>query len=266
MKRSAWLAVAWIAGIVLLSLALPFLMPERAGSMDFTKVLLSPSFEHPFGTDALGRDIFARIWSGGRVSLGVGFAAVLIAVSIGLILGAVSGYAGGWVDRVLMGFVDIMLCFPTFFLILAVIAVLGPGILNIFIIIGLTSWMGTARLVRAEVLSLREREFVLASRAMGAKDSWIIFRHMIPNALGPVIVNAVLGISSAILAETGLSFLGIGVQPPAPSWGNILSDGKAVMGIAWWITLFPGLMIFFTVLSANVLGESLGGKARGGER
>ncbi|HTL69874.1 MAG TPA: ABC transporter permease, partial [Candidatus Eisenbacteria bacterium] len=144
-----------------------------------------------------------------------------------------------------------------------VIAVLGPGIFNIMAIIGLTSWMGTARLVRAEVLSLKEREFVLAARALGAGPARLMFRHLVPNALAPVIVNAVLGVSSAVLLESGLSFLGIGVQPPAPSWGNILTDGKATLGYAWWLTAFPGAMIFLTVLAANVAGESLHASLRG---
>jgi peptide/nickel transport system permease protein len=156
-----------------------------------------------------------------------------------------------------MGFVDVMLCFPVFFLILSVIAVLGPNIFNVMVIIGVTSWMGTARLVRAEILSLKEREFVISARALGASHLRIITRHLVPNAMGPVIVNGVLGLSSAILVEAGLSFLGIGVQPPTPSWGNLLSDGKGVLGVAWWITFFPGAMIFLTILSANALGEAL---------
>ncbi len=168
-----------------------------------------------------------------------------------------AGYYGRWVDVVIMRFVDIMLCFPTFFLILAVIALLEPSILNIMIIIGVTSWMGVARLIRAEILSLKERDFIYAERAIGASDLRILARHLIPNAMAPVLVSITLGIAAAILVESSLSFLGIGVQPPTPSWGNILSQGKSVIGIAWWMMLFPGLAIFITVLGYNLLGEGI---------
>jgi peptide/nickel transport system permease protein len=225
--------------------------------MDFARVLEAPSATHLLGTDSLGRDLLSRLLYGAGISLSVGVVAVGISVVIGVFLGAIAGYYGRWIDRLIMNVVDMFLCFPVFFLILAVIAVIGPNIMNIMIIIGLTSWMGTARLVRAEVLSLKEREFILASRALGAGDAWVILRHLIPNAMGPVIVNAILGVSSAILAESALSFLGIGVQPPTPSWGNILMEGKATIGVAWWVLWAPGLMILFTVMAANVLGEEL---------
>ena len=187
----------------------------------------------------------------------VGFVAVGIAVAIGTLLGAVAGYYGGWVDGLIMRFVDIMLCFPAFFLILAVVALLEPSIWNIMVVIGLTSWMGVARLVRAEFLSLKEREFVLAARSQGASDLRIIFSHILPNALGPVFVAAILGIGAAILTESALSFLGIGVQPPTPSWGNMLTAGKDNIEIAYWLSLFPGLAILITVLGYNLLGEGL---------
>lgn len=251
------LAIFWFVLTVLVAAAAPLFLREASQAMESARLLEAPSRVHPFGTDALGRDVLFRVVCGARVSLGVALVAVALAVLVGIAVGAVSGYYGGRVDKALMAFVDIMLCFPTFFLILAVIAVLGPGVMNIMVIIGLTSWMGTARLVRAEVLSLKEREFILASRAMGAGDAAILTRHLIPNALAPALVNAVLGLSSAILAETGLSFLGIGVQPPTPSWGNMLMEGKAALGVAWWLTVFPGAMIFLTVLSANVIGEKL---------
>ena len=225
--------------------------------MNFQELLLAPSADHLFGTDSLGRDLLLRVLQGACVSLGVSVTAVFVAIALGILVGALAGYFGGGWDRVLMTAVDIMLCFPTFFLILAVIAVLGPGIWNVVLIIGLTSWMGPARLVRAEVLSLKEKEFILAARALGAGDAWILSRHLIPNAMGPVIVNAVLGFASAMLVETGLSFLGIGVQPPVPSWGNILADGKATLGVAWWLTFFPGAAIFLTVLGANLLARRL---------
>ena len=227
------------------------------GAIDIALRLQSPSFAYPLGTDDLGRDVLARILYGARISLLVGFVAVGIATFIGILLGALAGFYGRWVDSLIMRFVDIMLCFPSFFLILAVIAFLEPSIWNIMIIIGLTSWMGVARLVRAEFLSLRERDFVLAARAIGARDTRIIFRHILPNAISPVLVSATLGIAGAILTESALSFLGIGVQPPTPSWGNMLIAGKQTLGTAWWLSVFPGLAILLTVLGYNLLGEGI---------
>ncbi len=227
------------------------------GAINIAHSLEAPSWTFPLGTDDLGRDVLTRILYGARISLLVGFVAVGIATVIGILLGALAGYYGRWVDSLVMRFVDIMLCFPTFFLILAVIAFLEPSIWNIMIIIGLTSWMGVARLVRAEFLSLRERDFVQAARALGAPDARIIFRHLLPNALSPVLVSATLGVAGAILTESALSFLGIGVQPPTPSWGNMLIAGKQTLGTAWWLSAFPGLAILITVLGYNLLGEGI---------
>jgi peptide/nickel transport system permease protein len=201
--------------------------------------------------------VLTRVIFGARVSLKVGFVAVGIAVVIGTVVGLFAGFYEGWIDAVLMRFVDIMLCFPTFFLILAVIAMLEPSIWYIMMIIGVTGWMGVARLVRAEVLSLKSRDFVTAARVLGASDRRIIFRHILPNALSPVLVSATLGIAGAILTESALSFLGIGVQPPTPSWGNILTSGKDYIEFAWWLSLFPGLAILVTVLSYNLVGEAI---------
>lgn len=225
--------------------------------IDILKILTPPSGAHPLGTDDLGRDVLARMAHGARISLSVGFVAESIAIGIGLIIGLLAGYYGGKVDSVLMRFVDIMLCFPTFFLILAVIAFIGPSIWNIMVIIGVTGWMGVARLVRAETLSLKERDFVAAARAQGAGTGRIMFRHILPNTLAPILVAATLGVAGAILVESGLSFLGIGVQPPTPSWGNILTAGKDNIEFAWWLSLFPGLAIFLTVLGYNLLGEGI---------
>jgi len=235
----------------------PFVAPYNPDAINVKHVLEPPSLAHPFGTDDLGRDILSRVIYGSRISLAVGFVAVGIATLIGIIFGALSGYYGGWTDTIVMRFVDIMLAIPTFFLILAVIAMLEPSIWNIMIVIGVTSWMGVSRLVRAEFLSLKEREFVLAARALGASDFRIIFKHILPNAMSPVLISAVLGIAGAVLVESALSFLGIGVQPPTASWGNILTIGKDNIEIAWWISVFPGLAIFVTVLAYNLLGEGI---------
>jgi peptide/nickel transport system permease protein len=243
--------------LFVLSFLAPLITPYDPSHLDAWRVLLPPSAQHWFGTDELGRDVFTRVIYGARVSLKVGFVAVGIAVLIGTAVGLVAGFYGGWLDSLLMRLVDIMLCFPTFFLILAVIAMLEPSIWYIMIIIGLTGWMGVARLVRAEVLTLREREFVLAARGLGASDLRIIVRHILPNALSPVLVAATLGVAGAILTESALSFLGIGVQPPTPSWGNILTAGKDYIEFAWWLSLFPGLAILITVLAYNLLGEGL---------
>jgi peptide/nickel transport system permease protein len=239
------------------SLLAPVITPWDPAAINAYQVLLPPSASHWMGTDELGRDVFSRVIFGTRISLYVGFVAVGIAVAIGTIVGLVAGFYGGWIDTLLMRFVDIMLCFPTFFLILAVIALLEPSIWNIMLIIGITGWMGVARLVRAEVLSIKERDYIMAARSIGASDLRIIFRHILPNAAAPMLVAATLGVGGAILTESALSFLGIGVQPPIPSWGNILTSGKDYLEFAWWLSLFPGLAILVTVLAYNLLGEGI---------
>jgi peptide/nickel transport system permease protein len=256
-NRVALAGGAVVIVLFLVSLLAPWITPYDSDALDLYNVLMPPSAAHWFGTDELGRDVFTRVLFGAKISLKVGFVAVGIAVVIGTLIGLVSAYYGGWLDTILMRFVDIMLCFPTFFLILAVIAMLEPSIWYIMIIIGLTGWMGVARLVRAEVLSIRERDYVLAARVIGASDFRIIFRHVLPNAIAPVLVSATLGVAGAILTESALSFLGIGVQPPTPSWGNILTSGKDYIEFAWWLSLFPGGAILITVLSYNLLGEGI---------
>ncbi len=246
-----------IASILLLALIAPLIAPYDPDAIDVKAILLSPSSQHWMGTDGLGRDVFSRMLYGARISLMVGFVAVGIATAIGIVLGSISGFYRGWVDTVIMRIVDVMLSIPTFFLILAVIAFLTPSIWNIMIVIGLTSWMGVTRLVRAEFLSLRNREFVLAAQTLGAKDARLIFTHLLPNSLTPIIVSSILGIASAVLVESGLSFLGLGVQAPQASWGNILTDGKEYIQFAWWLSLFPGLAILITVLGYNLLGDGL---------
>jgi peptide/nickel transport system permease protein len=246
-----------VLSLAAISLLAPWLSPFDPNAIDLKQILIPPSQTHPFGTDPLGRDVLSRMIWGAGISLKVGFVATGIAILIGTLLGALAGYYGRWVDAVIMRFVDIMLCFPTFFLILAVITFLDPSIWNIMIVIGLTGWMGVTRLVRADFIALKERDFVQSARAIGAGDLRIIFFHILPNALASVLVTATLGVAGAILTESALSFLGIGVQPPTPSWGNILTAGKDNIDIAWWLSLFPGLAILITVLGYNLLGEGI---------
>ena len=248
------LIVALVACSALLA---PWIAPYDPAMINVREILLPPSWVHWCGTDTLGRDVLSRMLFGARVSLAVGFVAVGIALLIGICLGAIAGHYGGKIDTLLMRTTDMVLCFPTFFLILAVIAFLEPSIWNIMIVIGLTSWMGVTRLVRAEFLSLRKREFIMAAESLGISSFQLIWRYMLPNAMGPILISAVLGIAGAVLVESGLSFLGLGVQPPDPSWGNMLTEGKDNIQIAWWLSLYPGLAILITVLGYNLLGEGL---------
>ncbi len=243
--------------LINISLLAPVIAPYDPTAIDVYNVLSPPSKTHLLGTDDLGRDLLSRIIWGSRVSLKVGFVAVGIAIMIGIFIGSIAGFYGGRIDAILMRFVDVMLAFPTFFLILAVISILEPSIFTIMAVIGVTSWMDVARLVRAEFLSLKERDFVDAAKAIGISHRRLIFRHILPNSLSPVFVAATFGVAGAILIESGLSFLGLGVQPPDPSWGNILTAGKDNIEIAWWLSLYPGLAILITVLSYNLVGEGL---------
>lgn len=256
-NRMAMAGLILVLGLFAVAVFAHWLAPYDPTLINLKEVLMPPSPAHFLGTDTLGRDVLSRLIYGARISLLVGFVAVGLATLIGVLVGALAGYYGGVVDAVLMRLVDLMLCFPTLFLILAVIAVLGPSIWNIMVVIGVTGWMGVARLVRAEFMSLREREFVVAARALGASDARLIWRHLLPNALTPVMVSATLGVAGAILTESALSFLGLGVQAPTPSWGNILTMGKDNLEIAWWLSVFPGLAILVTVMSYNLLGEGI---------
>jgi peptide/nickel transport system permease protein len=243
----------------------PFARPNRAAVPAASLPRLGV---YLLGTDELGRDVFARMLEGAFVSLSVGFVAVGLAVAIGIVVGGLAGYYGPTrigigrlrlltVDTLVTGLIDVMLSFPTFFLILTVVAILKPSIWNIMIVIGLTSWEGTARFVRAEILSLREREFVHAAQAAGARGTRMIGLHLLPNALGPVLVSATLGVAGAILTESSLSFLGFGVPPPDATWGNVLADGKRFIFDAPWLTLVPGTAILVVVLAFNLFGEGL---------
>jgi len=256
-NRLAVIGGTLVALVFILSIFAPLFAPYNPSMIDIKSILVGPSSSHWLGTDDLGRDVLSRMLWGGRISLEVGFVAVGIATLIGIILGSLAGFYGGWIDSLIMRAVDIMLSIPTIFLILAVIAILEPNIINIMIIIGLTSWMEPARLIRAEFITLKEREFVIAAHAIGATDRRIIMKHILPNGLSPILVSATMGIGGAILIESGLSFLGLGVQPPTPSWGSLLSAGKDNIEIAWWLSAFPGLAILITVLGYNLLGEGI---------
>lgn len=231
--------------------------PYNPNTTSLELKLQPPTWAHPAGTDNLGRDVFSRLLNGSYISLTVGFIAVAVSLLIGVTVGAISGFFGGWVDNILMRIVDAILCFPTFFLILTAVALLGPSIINIIVVIGLVSWTGTARLVRAEFLTLREAEYVRAARSLGAKAPALVFRHILPNAMAPIIVTAVISIPGAILTEAGLSFLGFGVQPPQATWGNIITDGKTYLLDAWWLIVYPGLAIFIAALSFYLAGDAL---------
>jgi peptide/nickel transport system permease protein len=246
--------VALVVGICAL-LGIYFPMDPNATNLE--RKLLPPNSINWLGTDNLGRDVFSRILKGSYISLTVGFIAVFVSLTIGVAVGALSGYLGGWVDNIVMRIVDAIMCFPSFFLILTVVALLGPNIINIIVVIGLVSWTGTARLVRAEFLTLRETEYVRAARSIGQRDWKIIIRHILPNAAAPIFVTAVLGVPEAILTEAGLSYLGFGVQPPQATWGNIITDGKVYILDAWWLIIFPGLAIFLTALSFYLVGDAL---------
>jgi peptide/nickel transport system permease protein len=219
--------------------------------------LTPPSKAHWLGTDDRGRDVLSRMIWGTRISMRIGFVAVGISMAIGLVVGALAGYYGGWVDMVVQRIIEVVMCFPSFFLILALMAFLPPSIWNIMIVLGLLGWTGIARLVRGEFLKLRDSDFAVAARATGFRDSWIMFRHLLPNALAPVWVSATFGVAGAILTESGLSFLGFGVPPPTASWGEVLKQSQQYINYAWWLVTFPGAAIFITVTAFNLVGEGL---------
>ncbi len=251
------LIFAFTAGGTFLLSATGHDWPSNPNLTNLELKLLPPSSQHWLGTDNLGRDVLSRMLHGASISLTVGLIAVAVSLGIGMVVGAIAGYFGGIIDQILMRAVDALLCFPTFFLILTVVALLGPSLLNIVIVIGLVSWTGTARLVRSEFLTLRETEYVKGARVLGQNAWHIITRHILPNAAAPILVTAVLGIPDAILSEAGLSFLGFGVQPPQATWGNIIADGKTYLLDAWWLNLFPGLAILIASLSFYLAGDAL---------
>ena len=243
--------------LIFVALAAPLLAPFDPNAQDTIRRLEPPSREHPLGLDDLGRDVLSRVIFGARVSLRVGFSVVIIAAAIGIALGAIAGYFGGAADLVIMRVCDILLSFPGILLAIALVAVLGPSLNNVILALATIGWVGYARLVRGQVLKVREMEYVTAAKALGARSPRVILRHVLPNVINPVIVMATLGLAGAILAEAALSFLGLGVQPPTPSWGAMLTSGRRYLGLANHLAIYPGIAIMLAVMGLNFLGDGL---------
>ncbi|MFT8343766.1 ABC transporter permease [Clostridium beijerinckii] len=244
---------------VLAAIFAPFLSSYGRDSIDLLNIESQPSLRHLFGTDELGRDVFTRLLYGGRISLGIAVSATVLQLLIGVTLGCISGFYGGWIDNAIMRIVDTIMCFPFFVIAITVAALAGPSVWNVILIIGLLQWTGVARIVRAEILSIKQSEFIEAARAMGLNSFEIIINHLLPNTLSPVIVNATLAVAQGILMEAGLSFLGLGVKQPEPSWGNILSAAQSmrVLQYEWWLWIPAGVLVFLSVLSINFVGDGL---------
>jgi peptide/nickel transport system permease protein len=243
--------------LVIVALAAPLIAPHDPNWQETSRRLEKPSKQHLLGLDDLGRDVFSRVVYGARVSLRVGFSVVLLTSTVGIFLGAVSGYFGGKVDTLIMRLSDMLLAFPGILLAIALVAVLGPSLNNVVLALSVIGWVGYARLVRGQILKVRQMEFVTAAEALGARSPRIIFRHLLPNVLSPVIVMATLGLAGAILAEAALSFLGLGVQPPTPSWGAMLTTGRQYLGLANHLAIYPGIAIMLAVMGLNFLGDGL---------
>ena len=254
------IAMAALVGLVLLVLAVilaPLIVPIPPNAHDYEHLLEPPSRAHPFGTDDLGRDIFSRVLWGGRESLRVAVMAMVVAMSGGIVVGLISGYFGGWVDTLIMRIVDVLLAFPTILLLLSIVAALGPNLRTVLIALGLSTIPGFSRLVRGSVLAAKNYEYVTAARVLGASDAYIMFTQILPNIMPPLIIYATVGLGSAILVTAGLSYIGLGAQPPSPEWGAMLNAGRTPLRDAWWISVFPGLAIFLTVLFVNLLSDGL---------
>lgn len=258
-NRLAMIGLFLISIIVLIAIFAPLLTTHGRDYIETSNAFHPPSSEHWLGTDDLGRDTYTRLIYGTRVSICVGIVSTGIAVIIGVFLGAIGGYKGGITDMIIMRVVDIFMCFPFFLIAIVVAAILGPSIWNVMIISGLLSWTNLARIVRAEVMTLKNKEFIEASRALGLSSSKIILKHVLPNITSPIIVYSTLGIARGILIEAGLSYLGLGVKPPVPSWGNMLSAAQSFRSINlhWWLWIPPGIMVFLTVMLINFLGDGL---------
>lgn len=256
-NKLALVGLGIIAVLVFLALFANIIAPYDYAKQDLRHIFQFPSVQHPFGTDEFGRDILSRVIYGTRISLSVGFIAVGIAVIIGGILGAIAGYYGGKLDNVIMRCMDILLAIPQILLAISIVAALGSSLVNLMIAVGISSIPGYARIVRASVLSVKDQEFVEAAKAAGSGNIRIIFYHIIPNVMAPIIVQATLGVAIAILTAAGLSFIGLGIQPPTPEWGSMLSGGRGYIRDYWYMTLFPGLAIVITIFALNVLGDGL---------
>ncbi len=245
--------------LLILTIVVPIFSGDRAYGLNFTEMSQSPSLNHISGTDSIGRDVFARLMIGGRVSLSVGLVSVIISTSIGIVLGGLAGYFGGKIDMIIMRFTDTIMCFPYLVIVMTLVAVLGPSLFNTMFAIGVLSWTRIARITRGEFLHLREMQFIEADRSLGIKTSTIIFGHLLPNALSPVIVSATFNMANAILMEAGLSFLGLGVQLPTPSWGNMLQEATTltILETMPWVWIPAGVLIAITVLSINFIGDGL---------
>ncbi|HEV8431846.1 MAG TPA: ABC transporter permease [Thermoanaerobaculia bacterium] len=254
-SKLALAALIYIGVITLIAIAAPLLSRYDPNAIDLIHRLNGPDTRHQFGTDDLGRDVLTRMMYGARVSLAIAFSATAIALIVGSFLGALAGYYGGAIDWVVSRVIEIVLCFPFLFLLLAIIALFNPSMTTILVALGLTSWTTEARFIRGEFLKVREMDFAQAARASGARDARIIFRHLLPNSLAPVLVSASFGVAHAILVESALSFLGLGVAPPMASWGSILSVAEQFIDYAWWLVLFPGIAIFTTVAAFNIVGD-----------
>ena len=253
-SKLALIALAYV-GIVALAAVLAPSIAGDPNAIDLTSRLQPPDRTHRLGTDDLGRDVMSRVIHGARVSLTVGFTATLISLVIGSLLGALAGYYGGAADWIVSRVIEVVLCFPFLLLVLGIVALFGPSFLTIMVALGLTSWTTEARFVRGEFLRIRDMDFAQAARASGARDARIIFRHLLPNAFAPVLVSASFGVASAILTESALSFLGMGVPPPTATWGTILFSAQQHLEYAWWLAVFPGIAIFLTVAAFNIIGD-----------
>ncbi|HZU77312.1 MAG TPA: ABC transporter permease [Dehalococcoidia bacterium] len=256
-EPKAAIATTILAAFIIIALLAPVIAPYGENQQNTHASLVQPSAQHWFGTDRLGRDVFSRVLYGTRVSLRVGFIAVGIAALIGVPLGLVAGFYGGWLDEVIMRVVDAWIAFPQLILLLGVINILGPGTTNVMIAIGLGSFPIYARLIRGQTLSIKQRDFVLSARSLGGTDGTVMFRHILPNTIQPVIVQASLAVGGAVLAEAGLSFLGIGVKPPTATWGVVIQDGFTVIRTNYWISIAPGIAIILFVFAVNLLGDRL---------
>jgi peptide/nickel transport system permease protein len=255
--RVAMFGLACLIVMVIITILAPLIAPYSPTNMDTNDVLQPPTWAHPFGTDDLGRDILSRVLWGGRESLRTGYLAVLIGLGGGIVLGLFSGYTGGVTDAIIQRIVEVFLAFPSILLLLSIVAALGPNLITVMIAIGISSIPGYSRLVRGSVIAAKNMDYITAARVVGAKNRRIMFRHILPNIIAPILVYGTLNLGGAIMLTAGLSYLGLGAQPPSPEWGAMLNYGRAYLQMGWWMSAFPGLAVFITVLSINLFGDGL---------